>query len=394
MMRNQDAVSQRIAMLRFLMIFGIVLLHAPPYVPLAEVANTPFDLLKAFFQHAVFRTTVPVLTFISGYLLFRSALDRTPVKLWQKKFRTIVVPFLVFNLGLLAAALTLHYAWGIRLSSNVVPMDGKAWLDAAFALTEAPINYPLKFLRDLCALMIVAPLLGYLLRRSPWLGLALVALVYQFDLDRDFVLRNEMWPVFYCGGLAAVRNWNMRALDRHAPLCLALFLGICACIVWFRLHDTRLLRLVAPVLIWPAASLLVPTAFGRWMARMSKYSFFIFVTHAPLLLVSMLVYTRFAAYVPYPVYWVLAPVVTSALLVFAFRLAMWTAPSLFSIVVGSRPVVGPARRAPLFLRGSARWGRAALAEVPCATGSDQRVMKHQNQEQDAELVGQQLQRAV
>jgi succinoglycan biosynthesis protein ExoH len=356
MMRNQDAVSQRIDMLRFLMIFGIVLLHAPPYVPLAEIANTPFDLLKAFFQHAVFRTTVPVLTFISGYLLFRSALDRAPARLAQKKFRTIVVPFLVFNLGLLAAALTLHHAWGIQLSNNMIPADGKAWLDAAFGLTEAPINYPLKFLRDLFALMMVAPLLGYLLRRSPWLGLALVALVYQFDLDRDFVLRNEMWPVFYCGGLAAVRNWNMRALDRHAPLCLALFLSICACIVWFRLNNTGLLRLVAPVLIWPAASLLVPTAVGRWMARMSKYSFFIFITHAPLLLATMLVYTPLAAYVPYPVYWVLAPVLTSTLLVCAFRLAMWTAPSLFSIVVGSRPLVRPARRAPLFLRGAARRG--------------------------------------
>lgn len=393
-MRNQDAVSQRIAMLRFLMIFGIVMLHAPPYVPLAEVANTPFDLLKAFFQHAVFRTTVPVLTFISGYLLFRSALDRTPAQLAQKKFRTIVVPFLVFNLGLLAAALTLHHAWGSQLSNNMIPADGKGWLDAAFGLTEAPINYPLKFLRDLFALMMVAPLLGYLLRRSPWLGLALVTLVYQFDLDRDFVLRNEMWPVFYCGGLAAVRNWNMRALDRHAPLCLALFLGICVCIVWFRLNNTSLLRLLAPVLIWPAASLLVPTAFGRWMARMSKYSFFIFVTHAPLLLVSMLVYTPFAAYVPYPVYWVLAPVLTSTLLVCAFRLLMWTVPSLFSIVVGSRLVVRPARRAPLPLPASAPWGRAALAEVPGAIASSQRVVKLQNQEQDAELVGQQLQRAV
>ena len=393
-MRNQDAVSQRIAMLRFLMIFGIVLLHAPPYVPLAEVANTPFDLLKAFFQHAVFRTTVPVLTFISGYLLFRSALDRTPAQLAQKKFRTVVVPFFVFNLGVLAAALTLHHGWGIRLSNNMMPADGKAWLDAAFGLTEAPINYPLKFLRDLFALMMAAPLLGYLLRRSPWLGLALVALVYQFDLDRDFVLRNEMWLLFYCGGLAAVRNWNMRALDRHAPLCLVLFLGICACIVWFRLTHTGLLRLLAPVLIWPAASLLVPTAFGRWMARMSKYSFFIFVTHAPLLLVSMLVYTPFAAYVPYPVYWVMAPVLTSTLLVCAFRLLMWTVPSLFSIVVGSRLVVRPARRAPLPLPASAPWGRAALAEVPGAIASSQRVMKLQNQEQDAELVGQQLQRAV
>lgn len=341
-MNDNNAVSQRIALLRFLMIFGIVLLHAPPYVPIAEVANTPFDLFKAYFQHAVFRTTVPVLTCISGYLLFRSGLDRAPAKLAHKKFHTIVVPFLVFNLGLLAVALGLHYGLGVTLSNDMIPTSSKGWRDAAFGLTGAPINYPLNFLRDLVALMIAAPLLGWFLRNSPWVGLALVALVYQFNLDGAFLLRNVMWPVFYVGGLVAVRNWNLRALDRYAVPCLVLFLALCAYVIAFRVANTNILRMVAPLLIWPAASLLLPTAFGRWLARMSKYSFFVFVAHAPVLLATSLVYKRFATQVPYPLYWFLAPVLTTALLVLVYRLAMRTMPGLFSSVIGARPVAKPA----------------------------------------------------
>jgi len=61
-MQYEDEVRERISMLRFLMIFGVVLLHTPPFVPIKEVGGGTFDLLKSFFQNAVFRTTVPVLT--------------------------------------------------------------------------------------------------------------------------------------------------------------------------------------------------------------------------------------------------------------------------------------------------------------------------------------------
>ncbi|QOY94660.1 acyltransferase [Massilia sp. UMI-21] len=343
-----NSLSQRIALLRFLMIFGIVLLHTPPYVPIAEVANNPFDLFKAFFQHAVFRTTVPVLTCISGFLLFRAGLDLNPAKLARKKFRTIVVPFLVFNLGLLAVALTLQQGLGVTLSNDMVPKDGKGWLDAGFGLTSAPINYPLNFLRDLVALMIAAPLLGWLLRHAPYHGLGIVVLIYQFNLDASFVLRDVMWPVFYVGGLAAVRGWNLRALDRYAPLCLALFLGLCAYVIAFRIANTNILRMVAPVLIWPAASLLLPTAFGRWLGKMSKFSFFVFLAHAPVLLAISIVYKSFAAHVPYPLYWVLSPVLTTALLVLIHMLAMRTMPGVFSFMIGTKAAPYQKQPAPLF----------------------------------------------
>jgi len=347
-MSVEEQVRLRIAMLRFLMIFGVVLLHVPPFVPFAELPNEPFALTKAFLQLAVFRCTVPVLTMISGYLLFRSALDQDPWRLAKKKGKTILVPFLFFNLSLLAAALGLYYGAGLSLSSEVPPANLRGWLDAAFGYRDSPINYPLNFLRDLLVLMLLAPVFGVLLRRAPWPGLVLVLAVFMNNLDGPLLLRDVMAPVFYCGGLAAVRRWNLTAFDRFAWPALAAFLLSCVWVIAMRVANTNYLRMVAPFLIWPAAALLAPTAAGRWLARMSKYSFFVFVAHAPVLMATWMVFKPFSRWVPYPVYWVLAPFVVVGVLVALYQLGARRAPRLLGAVLGTHVDARPLRgNAPL-----------------------------------------------
>lgn len=318
------------------MIFGVVLLHTPPYVPLTQIGSGPFDLLVASFQHAIFRTSVPVLTFISAYLLFRSDLDLEPARLLRKKLRSIAVPYLVFNLIVLGGFVLVSQIVGGTANRNASFTDVEGWVNAAFGLTTAPINYPLNFLRDLLALMLLAPLLGVLLRKAMWPGFVLVMLVFYFELDGLLLLRDVMGPVFYLGGMAAILRSDMRALDRHAPVLLAVFAIACAAIIYFRVANTNYLRLAAPLLVWPAASLLVPTAFGAWLARMSKYSFFLFLSHAPILFGLSLIYQRFQDRIPYPVYWILSPVLVTMIVVALYEGAMRVMPQVFKTMVGQR----------------------------------------------------------
>jgi len=237
----------------------------------------------------------------------------------------------------------------------MVPDTPRGWANAAFGVFDSPINYPLNFLRDLIMLMLVAPLFGWMLRHCPWLGLGAVLLVFMNNFDGRFLLRDVMAPVFYLGGLAAVRRWNLCALDRYALPCLALFVGLCAAVVAFRVANTNYLRMAGPFLIWPAAALLSSTAFGAWLARMSKYSFFVFVAHAPVLMATWIVYRPLAKAVPYPVYWLLAPVLTTAVLVVAYRLAMRIAPNAFSALIATAPPRRPgADGAPLAAPGLAK----------------------------------------
>jgi succinoglycan biosynthesis protein ExoH len=334
-MNLDSGIRARIAFLRFVMIFGVVVLHTPQYVPMNAIGSGWFDLIKAYFQLAVFRATVPVLTVISGFLLFNAALDQAPAKLFRKKARTILLPFLVFNLPLLPLVLAGQLYAGLETSSPLWPFEPMAWLDAAFGLTASPVNYPLNFLRDLLVLILLAPLFGWLLRRFAWPGLVLVTAVFMSNLDGQFLLRDVMAVLFYIGGMAAVRGWNLRMFDRYALACLLLFLLACAAIVYFRVANTTYLRLAAPFLIWPATVLLASGQAGRWLAGMSKYSFFLFLAHAPVLMLTWILYQRFGAAIPYPVYWVMAPLLVTAIVIGVYLLLDAAMPRVFRQLIGA-----------------------------------------------------------
>jgi succinoglycan biosynthesis protein ExoH len=318
------------------MIFGVVVLHTPQYVPITEVGSDWFSLTKAFFQSAMFRTTVPVLTFISGYLVFHAGLDRLPKKLAAKKARSLLLPFLAFNLPLVAAVCLAELFTDVQTNYRLLPFDASTWLDAAFGLLHSPINYPLNFLRDMIVLMCLAPAMGWLIRRTPALGFMLVSVLFLSNFDGVLVLRDTMPVIFYVGGVAACRKWDLRALDRHALPCALLFLLLCASIVVFRVANTNMLRLVSPLLVWPASALLFDTRFGQWCVRMNKYSFFLFVAHAPVLFATWLLFKRFGQGLPYPVYWALAPLLTTAMIVVVYRCGMRLAPGLLSVMLGGR----------------------------------------------------------
>jgi len=329
-------VRDRIELLRFLMIFGVVVLHTPEYVAIADVGSDWFSLTKSFFQNSLFRTTVPVLTFISGYLVFHACLDQFPKALASKKARSLLIPFLIFNLPLLACVWLAESLAGVKTAYQLTPFDPAVWMDAAFGLLRSPVNYPLNFLRDMLVLMCMAPLMGMLIRKAPFAGFALVSLFFLNNMDGPLVLRDTMPVLFYAGGVVACKKWNLRALDAYALPCLVLFLLLCCSIIYFRVANTTYLRLVAPLLIWPASALLAGSRFGTWCAGMNRYSFFLFLAHAPILFATWLLYKRFAQDLAYPLYWLGAPLVTTAIIVAVFEVAMRLLPRAFPVMIGGR----------------------------------------------------------
>lgn len=320
------------------MICGIVVLHIPPYVPLSETGSDLFSWTKAFFSHGVFRSTVPVLTCISGYLLFSSGIDQHFKRLFAKKTKGILVPLVIWNLPLVILLYTIQ---AFDLSSHqffatLYPFDCLSWLNGIFGLFAAPVNYPLNFLRDLYVLALLAPIFGTFLRRIPYIGLALVAIIFLNDWDGQLILRNTMAVNFYVGGLAAVVCWNLRYLDRHAWWLFFVFLAFSAAIVIFQIEDRRLFTILAPFLIWPASFMVAKSWLGSRIAKLAKYSFFVFLSHGPILLVISIIYGSLIGDLNSWFFWLLAPILTIISVHFAYWLLSLHTNHLLKILIGGR----------------------------------------------------------
>lgn len=342
------ATSNRIAMLRPILIIGVVFLHTPgvPYVP-SELPPGIFNWFAALLKNGVFRGTVPTMSLIAGFLLFNSGLDQAPLKLFRKKFMTLMIPFIIFNIYCFAVESGMNAAFG-SVFPDLALFDKTSFkfFTFLFGIYDAPINAPLHFVRDMIVAIVLAPVLGGMLRKCPWIGLVFLAVFFGTNMDGRLIIRSSSLILFYVGGAAAIYKWDLTACDKYAPQMLAIFLLACIATIAFRIDNNTLLVTAAPFLIWPSASLLKGTAFESKAIKLSKYSFFIFAAHIPLIDTSWWFVKNHAAWIPYPVYWIVAP----ASIVFSLKLfydfAMNAAPTLFNFTIGARAkgVVLPERR--------------------------------------------------
>ncbi len=326
-------LSNRIWVTRYLMVIGIVILHIPPYQPLSDLGDSPIDIVKAFFSHGLFRATVPVLTVLSGFLMFQLGAYRNPRAMLSQKVSTLLVPLLVWNVPF---AVIVYLAQRYGLTAHDFSAQLYPFVNATAGLAGPPINFPLNFLRDLFAVSMFAPLFGIFLRRIPYAGLLVVGAVYFFNLDGPLVIRNSMLISFYIGGLAAVRNWDLTRLDRYAwPLLLVLFAYSLA-VALYDIERREVFRIVSPFLVWPAMSLVMRSPVGRIAHRYSGASFFTFLSHGPLLVGLWIAFQSLSGRVPYFVFWLAAPLLVVLLGIAGSRWLKRSAPRIASLLLGGR----------------------------------------------------------
>jgi len=331
-------ISKRIWVTRYFMVIGIIVLHLPPYQPLNELGFSFFDLIKAFFSHGVFRATVPVLTVISGFLVFQANLHLHPFQFLSKKTTTVLIPLVIWNIPLVIL-IYLSQKYNIlshEFSAELYPFDLLNWVNALTGLFGTPANYPLNFLRDLFAVSLLSPIFWIFLKKSPYLGLAIVLIVYYFNLDGIFVLRNSMLVSFYIGALAATQKWSLTCLDKYAKLLFFVFVLFCTTIVLLDMQNIELFSLLSPFLVWPSMSLIIKTKVYEFLYTNSKSSFFTFLAHGPIILILWLIFQKISLNMPYYIYWFLTPIITVYTSILFARYFKQILPRVSSFALGGR----------------------------------------------------------
>ena len=173
-MESQTIILRAFDRLRFPLMVMVVFLHyspgyevgplmTPPY--LTEFNTTFFVFIKVLCQAVVPRVAVPAFFVISGYLFFLriKSFDLATYKYKvRRRFSSLFIPYLIWNVVAIMYPLSLHLFRGETMPSDVWGYLAYLW-DTGEPL-HTPLNYPLWYMRDLIVLTILSPLIYHLLK--------------------------------------------------------------------------------------------------------------------------------------------------------------------------------------------------------------------------------------
>ena len=87
---------------------------------------------------------------------------------------------------------------------------------------------------------------------------------------------------------------------------------------------------------WPAASLLVNTRSGDWIAGLAKFSFLTFLLHGPTLLVLWLIHQKALSGLLYWIFWISTPLIIAAALAQIYLYSRRRFPQAVRFALGGR----------------------------------------------------------
>ena len=129
-----------------------------------------------------------ILSIISGYLYY--TISRHKTGLFDKKIKSLVIPYLIANFSILFLVLIFNYGFGYN-PLNRLSYDWSIVLEGLFSLNSPPINPPTYFIRDIFILFSIIALLT----QKEWKALLVLIpfllfgkLIIRWDIAFLFVL--------------------------------------------------------------------------------------------------------------------------------------------------------------------------------------------------------------
>ncbi len=268
----------KITYLSFIMALLIIVRHSVGLDIYQEHITGGLYYIEFFTSHFT-DVIVPVFFAISGYLFFQN-FDYTKLKgKWYTRSRSLLVPFIIWNLIGFMFTWTLYQIPQIRNSINkpLPDYDVVTWFIDVFIKTQYNITW---FIRNLIVYVIVTPLF-YIVLKSKWSGAFLLtaAIVTSYIISNDYITYSSPWLLGAYVGIHfkdyCKKCYDKRLLTVCACLLLCSFIiecmSGCSCT-----EDIILLRLIQIPLIWISADILAINKEPSWWMRIS---FFIYCSH-------------------------------------------------------------------------------------------------------------------
>ncbi|WP_245653773.1 acyltransferase family protein [Novosphingobium rosa] len=293
---EKTRLSRAIGIARVICIMGIVYVHAwtgRNGQDLQLFNDTSQGLMRWALIDLMARSSVPLLSMISGWLVGPSFAKRGWRIFLQGKLRTVALPMVLWN-----ALAILLVSGAAYLGLIYAPRPTTVWwtIDELFCLiTPNDINVQIPFLRDLFVCMLAVPLLVRLPSKV-LIGVALAAMAWSLMPvnPAPVVLQRPSILLFFIAGLLARRH-TLAAWMASRPLLLVgmPYLAIGATKVWLEVvgidrgYNNPLMlagidlamRCATAIFFWSIAWRLAASRVAAPLLKIEPYMFLMFCAH-------------------------------------------------------------------------------------------------------------------
>jgi hypothetical protein len=240
-MAIEPGTSARITLLRFPLILGIIIIHAygsnvilsGKVVGISQFTGTGF-LIQYYLSSIIAAACVPCFAFISGFLFFNSfdgSINKYCGKL-TSRIKRLLIPYLLWNLSMLSvlAILQANSLTAAYFSGQFPPISSYSiygFLNAIFGFDQSPIIVQFWFIRDLMILMLLSPILYWIIRHIPYVGLAVLLGFLLFCVDKGdvrHVISIRVTFFFFTGGEVACKTASLDGWDKYGKIFLILYM--------------------------------------------------------------------------------------------------------------------------------------------------------------------------
>ncbi len=290
------AIREKLKLVSFISILVVLFIHAirNSLVYGGVTMKQPSAFAEFFFHlstESFGRVNRPLFFSISGYLFFWTLKPELSgfVEKWKSRLRSLVVPYLAWSLiGFVGFRLVCQTDFGRGLLGHKISLVDSNWVQMIRTVLWDPIPYQLWYIRDLCALILLSPLI-YLGTRflGWWLAAGVIVGWFNGWLPQ--------WPdetgvaFFTLGAIVATRRvvpqWNL-----DSWLAPSLCVWTLACIMNSALHMQgitapgiiKLGSATGLVSVWALVDRIrsIPR---RYMSQAAAFTFFIYAAHEPLM---------------------------------------------------------------------------------------------------------------
>lgn len=280
--------SGRIRIVKCMAIVMVVFLHAYTaevnFADGSQAASLPewLRLFETAVSQVAARCGVPVFFLLSAVLLFRA--EHSYKEILRKKARTLLAPYLIWNTFWIVVFLILQnlpFTAAFFSGSNtpILRCSIKEWFGLYGIGQEYPLCYPLWFMRDLMAMVLLSPLLNALADRSPKTALCVGIGLAIFPVS-FFGQTALAW--FLIGAAAGKKQYSILTFDKLSMGRIGMLFFGCGTAALFWNHQViRNVFVLAGVVFLLRLS---KEIYGREKLRrtffwMSEWVFMVYVLH-------------------------------------------------------------------------------------------------------------------